>query len=160
MGCAGRQDPGPLVGQQFDLTGKIGVRGAGQSFSARFRWQQADERYRIELWGPLGQGRTLLNGDLTGIEIADASGAVIDRGEIRGVMERQLGWYLPLEAMPVWVQGQLLAGAPVSGLERDAAGRLASFEQLGWRLAIDRAADGQPKRLTAEDGVYRVRIVL
>ena len=73
-GCASR--PLPVLSDiNFDLSGKIGVRWQADRFSARFRWLQAGDTYQIELWGPLGQGRTVLEGDSRYMRISNAGGA-------------------------------------------------------------------------------------
>ncbi len=158
-GCVSTPPGGPLDDARFDIDGKLGVRWAEERFSARFRWRQEGERYDIELWGPLGQGRTILQGDLGQMQIRDGGGHLIDAGGVREVMERQLGWYLPLEAMPRWVSGQPLSGVRVRNEARSADGALIGFTQLGWRLTYDRFSEGGPLRITAERGNYRIRVV-
>ncbi len=160
QGCATRGAVTGFEDAQFEISGKLGIRWDAERFSARFRWAQQQDRYAIELWGPLGQGRTFLQGDVAGMEIRDGGGNLIDRGPVHSVMTRQLGWYLPLEALPRWVSGRPLAGPPSTNVEMDGAGQMLAFNQLGWRLSFDRYVEDQPRRITAEKEGYRVRIVL
>ena len=63
-GCAGRQTPvvpGDMA--TVNITGKLSIRLEGSGHTANFRWRQTGENYLIEVWGPLGQGRTTLQGD-------------------------------------------------------------------------------------------------
>ena len=84
-----------------------------------------------------------------------------DRGAPGQVMLRHLGWTLPLDAFPIWILGQPWPGAPVLQNERDEQGRPLGFRQLDWVLRFDRFSEaGEPQRLTAERGPYRVRVVL
>src|SRR5690625_7872877 len=44
------------------VSGQLGVRLPDNSGSARLRWQQTQDDFRIDLSGPFGQGRTLIQG--------------------------------------------------------------------------------------------------
>ena len=161
QGCATRPPPEAFLDRGAPLEGKLSVRSAEERFSARFRWSQTGDRYRIELWGPLGQGRTILQGNTRQLSLLDGGGNLIDRGAPELVMLRHLGWTLPLDAFPNWILGQPLPGVPVLQDERDERGRPLGFRQLDWVLRFDRFSEaGEPQRLTAERGPYRVRVVL
>ena len=158
-GCASR--PLPVLSDiNFDLSGKIGVRWQADRFSARFRWLQAGDTYQIELWGPLGQGRTVLEGDSRYMRISNAGGELIDAGAAEAVMLRQLGWYLPLEAMPRWIEGAPMEGPAVTGLSTSPEGRVTGFTQLDWQLTFDRFQEERPTRVTAERPDYWIRVIL
>ncbi|MEZ5598189.1 MAG: outer membrane lipoprotein LolB [Pseudomonadales bacterium] len=161
---AGCRGPGVLLPDgthEFAIEGKLAIRAPDGNHAARFRWRQDGERYAIELWGPLGQGRTLLEGDGRRLRIRNAGGKLLDHGPVRTVMLRQLGWYLPLEALPQWVEGGPIRSEPVFEPEIDAAGRMTGFSQLGWRLAYTYAPDAPaPRRITAETAGYRVLMVV
>src|SRR5690625_6960787 len=44
------------------VSGQLGVRLPDNSGSARLRWQQTQDDFRIDLSGPFGQGRTQIQG--------------------------------------------------------------------------------------------------
>lgn len=166
-GCASLPSPGPVDGG-FNLRGKIGVVEGNESFSARILWQQREEVFSIDLWGPLGQGRVRLAGDGDYLELSDADGSLLDSGRAEAVMARQLGWSLPLGVLPHWVRGRPAPGVPATGETRDAENRLVGFSQLDWQVELERletvagAEPGQflPHRLTARRGPYRVRLAI
>ncbi len=146
---------------EFNIEGKLAIRGVESRHSARFRWEQTGEDYRIELWGPLGQGRTVLEGDARRLTVMDGGGKVLESGPVYVVMQKQLGWYLPLEALPQWVQGGPIVQIPVSGPMTDDQGRMISFDQLGWRLGFTYLEDAAvPNRIRAIRGEYQVLLVL
>ena len=169
-GCAGL--PGlPEAPETFVLTGKVGVREADQSFSANLLWHQRGEGFEIDLWGPLGQGRVKLvkkDGEIS----LESDKGVLARGEPETVMRTHLGWSLPLEVLPAWVQGGPFADIPATGLRQDEAGRVLAFEQLGWGVVlegyqsvpIDAGPDASerdlPRRVTATREDARVRLVI
>ena len=169
-GCAGLPSQ-PETPETFVLAGNVGVREADESFSANLLWHQMGEAFEIDLWGPLGQGRVKLVKKDGEISLESEKG-VIAQGEPEAVMRSHLGWSLPLEVLPAWVQGGPLPTIPVSGLTEDEAGRVSGFEQLGWKVQLERyqevpaAADGAgaerqlPRRVTATREDARVRLVI
>ncbi|MDZ7669571.1 MAG: lipoprotein insertase outer membrane protein LolB [Gammaproteobacteria bacterium] len=169
-GCASLPAEGPAQ-DGFDLRGKLGIVQADESFSARFLWRQQAAAFRIDLWGPLGQGRLQLAGDQHTLELRDSDGSVISSGPSEAVMNRHLGWSLPLAVLPHWVRGRPAPNGSVAGRVKDAAGRLTAFRQLGWQVELERyqrlsdaAGDDQPvylpHRVTARRGEYRVRLAI
>ncbi len=170
-GCATLPEQAPVAGG-FHLLGKLGIVQGGDSVSARFLWRQSPRRFSIDLWGPLGQGRVNLVGSERRIELRRGDGSVISRGPPEAVMVEHLGWSLPLSVLPEWVRGRPAPGLPVNDPQYDAAGRLAAFEQLDWRVELERyqAVDGGaaeavegaelPHRVTASRGAYRIRLVI
>jgi|GEM_PF-1271296 len=146
----------------FNIEGKLAIRGTESRHSARFRWIQTGEDYRIELWGPLGQGRTILEGNGRDLTVLDGGGKVLESGPVYAVMRKQLGWYLPLEALPQWVQGGPIEQIPVSGPMVDRHGRMIAFDQLGWRLGFTyrNEQSKEPARIRAVRDDYQVLLVL
>jgi outer membrane lipoprotein LolB len=157
----------PEVPETFVLSGKVGVREARESFSANLLWHQKGEAFDIDLWGPLGQGRVKLVKKGDGIELRSDRG-VLAEGDADRVMREHLGWSLPVEVLPAWVQGEPYVDAPVTDLARDAEGRVTGFSQLGWVVVLDRYQPVQdaagnrdlPTRVTATRDDARVRLVI
>ncbi len=174
-GCSTVAPTAPAQGG-FNLRGKLGVVEDDDSFSARFLWQQRERRFTIDLWGPLGQGRLRLTGSGRRLELRRGDGSLIARGPADAVMERQLGWSIPLSVLPQWVRGQPARGIPVSDEVHDSAGRLTAFRQLDWRVVLEgyhAVAPGPgnttsgldrdvylPDRVTATRDAYRVRLAI
>lgn len=168
---------GPPTADDFELVGKLAVVDGSNSVSARFRWRQIDDQFAIELWGPLGQGRLRLEGDARTLRVVDAAGAVLTEGPHEAVMQRELGWTLPLAVLPDWVRGRPHAGLPATARVSDAAGRLVGFQQLEWSVELGRwspistagpaaaavsadLAQQRPARIAATRGQYRVRLAV
>ncbi len=157
----------PEAPETFVLTGKVGVREGGESFSANLLWHQQGEAFDIDLWGPLGQGRVKL------VKIDDiirlhSDQGVLAEGPAEVVMREQLGWSLPIDVLPAWVQGQPLGSEPASAVSYDEEGRIRRFQQLGWTVALDRyelvhneqQQRHLPTRVTATRLNDRVRLVV
>ena len=165
-GCAGVpvvQEGGGARGEGFQVQGQLAVQAGRRAFSARFHWRQTGERYDIEVWGALGQGRTRLLGDAQRMQVIGPQGAIA-AGPPEEVMQAQLGWRLPLAALPHWIQGRPAPARPVQAREWDAQGRLTAFRQLGWKVHCDRfrkaLSEPLPGLVTAQRPGYRVRVAV
>jgi outer membrane lipoprotein LolB len=167
-GCAAfgpTRPPGTLEATGFAVQGKLGVRHAGDGFSSNFVWHQLQDRFEIELWGALGQGRTRLSGDRSGVTIETAQGEVYWEPDTSTAMRRWLGLDVPVDALAHWIRGQAAPGLPVDGFERDGAGNLRALEQLSWLMSFSGYRDAPdngrpvPERIVATHGDARVTIV-
>ncbi|MGE0624590.1 MAG: lipoprotein insertase outer membrane protein LolB [Pseudomonadales bacterium] len=157
--------PLPAAPEVFVLRGKVAVTEAGEHFTANLLWHQRGAGFEMDLWGPLGQGRVRIVRERDEVRIANDQGVVM-AGEPDRVMREQLGWSLPLDVLPAWVQGAPLSGVPAEALVRDEEGRFVSFTQLGWSVALERyeslaaGARALPTRITAIRADARVRLVV
>jgi outer membrane lipoprotein LolB len=159
--------PAPDFGQ-FALKGKVAVREGGERFSANLLWTQRDDGFEMDLWGPLGQGRVQLVKQGGVVMLTDGAGQVLTRGDPDTVMRAHLGWSLPVEVLPAWVQGRPYAAVESESLAYDGEGRLISFDQLGWRVVLDRfrtvagKAESRvlPGRITAASERGQLRLVI
>ena len=146
----------------FRVRGRMGARDGNEAFSASFDWRQAGDRFAIELWGLMGQGRTLLLGDGRHLRVIDARGQVVEDADIDGLMLRTLGWRAPVAALRHWVRGRIAPG-PATGLVRDAHGRLSRFKQLGWSVELrgwrSATVGDVPAKVVAKKAARRITVV-
>ena len=157
---------GEGLAADFRLRGKIGVRDqspTGGSFSASFDWIQAGNAFAIELWGPLGQGRTRLAGDDETMTVTDAHGTTLAGESPEALMQQHLGWSAPVKVLRYWIRGRVVPGSRANAVDRDAAGHLTAFKQLGWAVELSRwqqgAAGPVPGRIRATRDSRRITIV-
>lgn len=134
-GCAAPR-PIQLQDVDFRLRGRVGVRTGDAAFAANFDWQQAGDRYRIDFWGPLGQGRAQIEGNASMASLRDASGATVSGADPGALLEEALGWGAPVSALRHWVRGRVDPALPAAAEQRDDAGQLARFEQSGWTVHL------------------------
>jgi len=120
---------------QGKLSARPGPSGtAFRPLTANFVWRQEGETFDIEMWGPLGQGRSRLMGTADSVEWLDASGERQVSRDPQGLMQAQLGWSLPLAALPFWMQGRLAPGQEPRGEQRSEEGDLLIIQQDRWSL--------------------------
>lgn len=125
---------------EFQLQGRLAVKGGGLSGS--LRWRQQGPRFNLRLTGPLGAGALLLEGDDALVSI---KGADIDlvTAEPEQVLAARTGWLLPLRALRWWVLG-LPAPWTEARVQLDAQGRALGLSQLGWELVFSDYRAGEP----------------
>lgn len=119
-GCSGLtpQEPTPLTARpwsehyqallaadNWQLSGKIGIRSHQENHSANLFWQQRQQHYLIELSGPLGQGGARIEGDKDGISIDIAGEEPLWAATPEALMEQTLGWQFPVQDLRYWVRG-------------------------------------------------------
>jgi outer membrane lipoprotein LolB len=147
----------------FAVKGKLAVRLPEDGFSSSFLWQHAPGHDEIELWGPLGQGRSRMVSDPRGVTVYTAKGEVYRERSAEAGMQRWLGFSLPLSALTHWVRGEAAPDHRAASLVSDADGALLVLEQLSWRLEYSRysVADGRllPGKIVATRDDIKVTLL-
>lgn len=145
--------------EQFQLQGRLAVKGGGLSGS--LRWRQDGPRFNLRLAGPLGAGALMLDGDDRLVAI---KGKDIDlvTTEPEQVLAARTGWLLPLQALRWWVLG-IPAPQEPADVQLDASGKVLGFSQLGWQLAFADYRDGEPAlpgRIEARRGEAQATVIV
>nr|WP_290988327.1 lipoprotein insertase outer membrane protein LolB [Halomonas sp.] len=116
----------------WTLIGKAGLRTPQESQSANLDWSQHPHYFRMLISGPFGGGRSVLEGREGRFSLTTGEGR-FEAETPEALMEEQLGWSLPVSAMPDWVRG--LPGDHASyQLETDELGYPLHLEQDGWEI--------------------------
>lgn len=132
----------PLVWQ---ASGKLAVRtfnheGEAHAGTAYFVWQQQGNVYRITLSGPLGQGRTVIEGTPERTTLNSARTGQLQADTPEELMEQSLGWSAPVSYLPKWLQGKSATpqaeeitndGLLQSALEGQWQADFASYKSIG-----------------------------
>src|SRR5512143_3466356 len=58
----------------WQLTGRLAIQSGDDGFSATLIWRQENEKYRMQLVAPLGQGSLQLEGDDQKVELRTSDG--------------------------------------------------------------------------------------
>lgn len=149
----------------WQADGRIGVVSGQEGWHASFQWAQQESGYRIDLIGPLGQGRVVIenNGQETRIQTQDGQNwTAPDADEL---LEQTLGVRLPVNGLRYWARGLPEPGStPV--LQTDAGGRLIRLEQNGWIIEYPAYAPTSrlnldlPERIVARRPDLSVKLVI
>jgi len=115
----------------WQVEGRIGVISGQQGWHATFQWMQQEPNYRIDLIGPLGQGRVVIAHNGQEVRIQTQNGQSWTAPDPDDLLEQTLGVRLPINGLRYWVRG-LPAPEPTPVLQTDRNGRLTRLEQNGW----------------------------
>ena len=152
--------------QAWSVKGRVAVNDAGQGWQASVYWQQRADQYDIELIGPLGQGRVLIEGDKQGVSMTTARG-VIRAADPDALLAQTTGQerLLPVSGLRYWIRA---LPVPDKALTKqptiDSQGRLLRLEQNGWAIEYPNylQVDGLllPRRIVAQQQGVKVKLIL
>ena len=151
----------PEAGMEFRVAGRVGLIAERRAVSANYVWRQYVDGVEIELWGPLGQGRTRVVADGASLTVHAADGTRLEDAEAQALVRREFGLAAPLDLLSHWIRGRPAPEWPV-----DASGegsRDDSFSQLGWHVVPSRFLEVSgrrvPGRLVATRGDRRLTVL-
>ncbi len=133
---------------RWQAVGRIGVVNDRDGWHASFQWTQSDPTYRIDLVGPLGQGRVLVQGDEREVSVQTQDGQRWIAPDPDALLEQTLGVRLPVNGLRYWIRG-LPEPGPATVLQTDTGGRLIRLEQNGWRIDYPAYTSATPHELPA-----------
>lgn len=146
----------------WTMVGKAGLRTPEENTSANLDWNQHPHYFRMLISGPFGGGRSVLEGREGRFSLTTSDGR-FEAETPEALMEEQLGWSLPVRAMPDWVRG--LPGDHESyQLETDELGFPNFLQQDGWEINYRdwEQVEGMwlPRRLVMNYGDVRITLVV
>lgn len=116
----------------WNLIGKVGLRTPQDSTSANLDWRQTPWQYRLLVTGPIGAGRSTLEGREGRVSLTNSEGR-FEADSPEELMEQQLGWSLPVSNLTDWVRGLPAEGQPHESTE-DSLGFPDTLSQDGWEI--------------------------
>jgi outer membrane lipoprotein LolB len=118
--------------ERWQLSGKIGLRAPQLAESAYVNWRQCGDNYSVRISGPLGQTVARIDGRDEQLTLQFEGRDPVVTREPELLMQRQLGWSLPIRALRYWVRAQAApgGGAEFSGPPRQPS----SLHQFDWQV--------------------------
>lgn len=145
--------------QQWQLSGKIGVRDGKQGHTAYLNWRQCGPNYLIRLTGPLGQGAAQLSGNPYFASLTTSDQQTYTAASPELLLAQHVGWSLPVSQLFYWIRG-----IPAPEQPHQSAGPLTAFSQNGWQLSYPRllTIDNYqlPGKAVAEQAPLKVTLVI
>ncbi len=146
----------------FTLDGRIAVKYDGQRSSGSFHWLHDAASDDITMLAPLGLTIAHIQRDAHGASL-EASGKHYAAPDSAELMQRALGWALPLDGLPYWVMALPAPGIPAS-MERNDSGQVSLLRQDGWEIRYTAytatTANSLPLRLTLQRDNLEIRLLI
>ncbi len=149
--------------KHWRLQGRVAISDGRDGGSGRLDWLQHDDVYEFSFRAPVSGRTWRLSGDDRGALLEGVAEQSLWHPEVAVLLERELGWPVPVDTLAYWVRG---LSAPDAGglLERDERGLPLRMEQRGWRIAYQdwSLVEGiaLPRRMSAERADFRLRVVV
>lgn len=148
---------------EWQFRGRIAVKAGNEGFNGKISWTQTGEQFYATVGGPLGIGTVVIEGTDDQILITDKDGVKTPLVDPERELYLRYGWTIPVASLRFWALG-IPGNAPISEIEINDEGRLASLTEGRWAVAITRykesAGQQMPRTLTATNPDTRVRMVI
>jgi len=143
----------PFVDAPFSFNGRIAVKYGMRHDATDIHWQ-----YRgyddITLLGPLGYTAARIYRDANGATLDDAYGKHYAAPDAESLMEKTLGWSVPLSDLRYWIVAN---PSPKGGAKeaRNQYGQLETLTQQGWEIRYVRYTSNKADALPLEINMLR-----
>lgn len=148
---------------RWALKGRLAVNDGEEGGSGHLSWQKHGPISSMNFHGALGRGAWQLNANENGAVLEWADGEVQRADTVGELIEQQLGWTIPVNALAWWVRG-LAAPGNWDRQQLDEHGNLEKLSQLGWNIEYGRYRQvgnvSMPVKLTARRQSYTVKFAI
>lgn len=143
-GCATQQTSSvPPSTDSFERAGRFAMRveeplAPAQAVQGGFTWRDASGRLELDLTNPFGN--TLARIEVTGKNavLTQSNGGKLEAATPEELVKIAVGEAIPVKGLRAWLRSQSTAESTMTRVSRDEQGRVASFEQAGWRVELSR----------------------
>lgn len=150
--------------QRWSLRGRVALHTPEAGWQAGLVWTQMASGYSLRIMAPLGQGTYGLDGGLTEVALRTPDNRIHVARDPEALLQRNLGWSLPVSGLHYWVRGIPDPRADIDSLGTDASGRLTELQQSGWHIRVREYGRYQgldlPKRIFLDTEKFKVRIAI
>ncbi len=114
--------------------GKIGFTNGNQGGSASLDWQQKKNNFTLNLYGPFKTENIRITGKPGVIYLSTSDGIQQTANTPEEVIEKQLGWNVPVTGLIYWSKGIPIPGEPSDLIQLSKENRLTRLVQHGWNI--------------------------
>lgn len=119
--------------ENWQADGVFAYRDQQQGFSAGYIWKNTNSHYDINIIGPLGAWRAVLQGDAKQAQLTTSDGKVNKSGDPQLLMQQNLGWSIPVNDLMHWLWGEPNP-AQKGVVSKNAQGQVVAIQQNGWTI--------------------------
>jgi outer membrane lipoprotein LolB len=147
----------------WQIDGGISFKYSNETTMANFVWQQTNDNYEITLYSLLDLFSMKLQGDENHVVFWKSATEQVEAKTPEKLMEKQLGWSLPLTNLRYWIRG---LPAPNYSYQATFSNdqNLQTIEQQGWKISYQRftqvGALNLPDKMLLRNGPIEVKIII
>ncbi|MDR2012163.1 MAG: lipoprotein insertase outer membrane protein LolB [Rhodanobacter sp.] len=146
----------------WGLQGRLAVSDAHDSGSGSLEWLQEGSAFRFSVHAPVTGKTWVLTGDAERVRLEGLRKRPINGNDAAQLLERELGWHVPVVQLASWVRGARAPGDARVSFRDD--GLPAQIDQDGWSvqyLDYDTSTDpALPNKVFASKGDTKVRLTI
>jgi len=116
------------------LNGRVAIINGVESWHLSMEWQRHDDKYILDLAGPLGAGHAQLTGTNEGVVLVDSDKNYFYADSPDRLLQEVTGFHMPVKSLLYWMRGIADGNAKTDKKVLDAYGRLAELQQNGWHV--------------------------
>jgi outer membrane lipoprotein LolB len=152
----------------WQATGKLGIKVPNDGGSANLHWQQQSQDYQIDLNGPFGQGKMIIEGKPGSVTLTEAGKPSQTAKTAEALISKSTGWNIPVTQLAFWVRGLPAPDSKIIHFEPNALGLIGELQQAGWKITygdyvnVQKAEEivAMPSRIIAEFKDIRLTLVI
>ena len=156
--CTALPEHGAAPPGGFELSGRVVVRNAKDSGSAKIFWRHSSDADEMLITSPVGQGIARISRDGQLFRLVTSDSKEYRAPDAESLTEEALGWRLPLSGLSDWVQGRASPDRP-SGVSAQ-AGEGLEVRQDGWTILYEEFREGRPFRLRLSREGIEIRLIV
>ena len=140
-GCATQQAGEAVAEGSLVRNGRFAVKTeqpnqTPEAIQGGFVWRDTPAQLTLDLTNPFGSILARVTVQSSGATLERANGEVIQTMTPDSLVDQALGQSIPVQGLRAWLRTQQKPQSGMRVLERDAQGRIVSFEQEGWSARL------------------------
>lgn len=145
--------------QQFQITGKIGVRTPEQNGSAFYGWTQNGKHFAIDLTGAMGIGQTSIRGVPGHVTLTSSKTGTIEADTPEELLFQATKWEAPITYLISWINAQ--PAQSQATVTQDTQQRPQTIHEGGWLATLNyKENEKLPNKLVLVDDAQQNRVTL
>jgi outer membrane lipoprotein LolB len=143
-----------VIDKDFDISGRFSITNAKDNNYGNFTWVRQSPNENLELRSPIGNTVAKITIE-SGLATLETDGKTYHGQDLDSMLEKNLGFTLPMESLHYWIQGIALPNVPIEASLSD------GFIQLGWKVEYLAWSDpNHPRVLQCSRGDLTIKLLL
>jgi outer membrane lipoprotein LolB len=148
------------VSRPFTLSGKMSFSDGSEGGSGQVTWEQRPEQLTVTLKAPLSKRSWELTEFQDHAALKHEDGSVYLASQTDELLDEQMGWDVPWQALKLWVTGRHTSQGRRSAEDADEL----VIDDQGWQITYSRFKDTdkgwQPSRVMARKEPFSIKLII